>query len=123
VPSELTTPCILPSHSHPPGFDDSTEEYTNPSMCKNIRTNQRYLCGCNEESVDLDLCGDYEQYGECPTPPEYWEDREPINLGSKRGKSKCGECKKKEEEENQKETQKEKNQRETQKEKQTSKES
>jgi hypothetical protein len=56
---------------------------------------QRYLCGCVEENVDLDLCEDYEQLGECPTPPEAWDDKEPISLGSKRVKSKCKECKQK----------------------------
>jgi len=62
-------------------------------MCKNIRTVQRYLCGHSEEDVDLDLCEDYEQLGECDAPPETWVNKEPINFGSKRVKSKCVECK------------------------------
>jgi hypothetical protein len=66
-------------------------------MCLKIRTVQHYLCGCIDENVRLDLCEDYEQLGECLTLPEAWENREPVNLGSTRAKSKCAECKQKEE--------------------------
>jgi len=62
-------------------------------MCQKTRTVQRYLCGHTEENVDLDLCEDYEQLGECPQPPEAWDNKGPVNFGSKRVKSKCAACK------------------------------
>lgn len=68
-------------------------------MCQKTRTTQRHLCGHVEQYISLDLCSDYEDEGQCETPPEYWADKEPINFGSKRVKSKCEECRKKEEEE------------------------
>jgi hypothetical protein len=64
-------------------------------MCQKIRTVQRFLCGWIEEDVNIDLCEDYEQSGECLTPPEHWDDKEPANFGSKRVRSKCAECEKK----------------------------
>lgn len=70
-------------------------------MCRNISTNQRYLCNCAENFVDLDLCEDYEQLGVCPTPSEYWENKERIHLDSKRVKSICEKCKEKKNEEKQ----------------------
>jgi hypothetical protein len=72
------------------------------------RTIERYLCGHIEEYISDNTCQDYEEVGECESPMDTWANKEPINFGSKRVKSKCGDCQKKEEEENQEQSTKEK---------------
>jgi len=61
-------------------------------MCLKTKTAYRYTCGHSAEPESIDYCQDYFDTGNCATGPEYWEEREPVHMGSTRTRTDCPEC-------------------------------
>jgi hypothetical protein len=61
-------------------------------MCLKTETTYRYSCGHSGAPESIDYCQDYFDTGDCATGPEYWEEREPVRMGSTRTRTECSEC-------------------------------
>lgn len=62
-------------------------------MCLKYEAQVKWRCSHVTTDADTDLCQNYIDFGECETPPEYWADKKPATMGSKRKREICPACK------------------------------